>query len=141
MKRGFVLMLSAVSVLGGCAAQPTYAPSPTPTPTPTPTVPVAPAIQVQKDRGDPCVLAFTTLLIVAEKGTPMIRQCRAGNRLYCSSFAVMLDRAGGAAPSRLALQCLEEGWIDPLHPLVLRANQVLPTYTRELEGMNQELGS
>ncbi len=141
MKRSFVLMLIAVSLLGGCAAQPTSAPAPTPAPTPTPTVPVAPAIQIQEERGDPCVLAFATLLMVAEKGTPMIKQCRAGNRLNCIGFAVMLERAGGAAPSRLALQCLEEGRIDPLHPLVLRANQVLPTYTRELKAMNQELGS
>jgi hypothetical protein len=126
MRQAIVVVIAAA--LSGCAAQPQY----------TQPTPVTPAIQ--QETADPCITAFAALAALSEVGTPLIKKCRAGDRLSCGSFSVLLDRSGMPGPSKLAVQCLEGGQIDPLHPLVLHTNRVLPSFNRELEGLNRELG-
>ena len=126
MRQAIVVVIAAA--LSGCAAQPQY------------TQPTAAAPALQQGPVDTCITAFAALAALSEVGTPLIKKCRAGDRLSCGSFSVLLDRSGMPGPSKLAKQCLEEGLISPLHPLVMRTTWKLPAFNRELEGLNREMG-
>ncbi len=125
MRQAIVVVIAAA--LSGCAAQPQY----------TQPTPVTPAIQ--QETADPCITAFAALAALSEVGTPLIKKCRAGDRLSCGAFSVLLDRSGMPGPSKLAVQCLEGGQIDPLHPLVVRTTALLPEFTRQMDRMTREL--
>lgn len=119
MRQAIVVVIAAA--LSGCAAQPQYTPA------------------VPQETADSCTLAFSTLYFLADRGTPVIRRCIAGDRLNCAAFAMMSERAGMPQTATTARECLETGRISPYDPLVVRTTALLPEFTRQMDRMTREL--